>query len=173
MGISDGTVLGTTKVIDHGADEDKWCLLITGDGFTSAEMSAFETAVDDHVTFLETHLTGTLNWEKANVIRLDVESDESGADNENGDGAFVDTYFNAIFGGATDRSLIVDSTLAIDTANAQFPEWDALLVLVNSTTYGGAALGGVAVASLDPSSTNELALHELGHAAFGLADEYS
>ena len=46
------------------------------------------------------------------------------------------------------------------------------LVFVNSTVYGGGGGGpdGVAVASLyDPDWTGP---HELGHAAFGLADEY-
>jgi IgA Peptidase M64 len=174
MGTADGTVLGTTKIVDNGPDEDKWCLLIAGDGFTSSEQTAFATAVDDFASFLETHLTGPLNWEKVNVIRLDVESDESGADNDGGSGVTVDTYFDATFGsGGIDRALTVDGSIAIKAANTQFPEWDALLVLVNSTSYGGATLGGVAAASLDPTFVNDTALHELGHAAFGLADEYA
>lgn len=174
MGVNDGTVVGTTKVVDHGPDEDKWCLVISGDGFTSSEMGAFETAVDDFVVFLETRLTGALNWEKVNVIRLDVESDESGGDNPSCDGTTVDTYFDAEFCvSGIDRTLVIDEAIMIDTANTEFPEWDALLVFVNSTTYGGAARGGVAAASLDPTFSNEVALHELGHAAFDLADEYA
>jgi hypothetical protein len=161
-------VHGTVTVLDHGPAENSWCLLIAGDGFTSSQLGSFKTAVDVHVAFLQAHLTGALNWQKINVIRLDVESDESGADNENGGGGLVDTYFDATFGGDAGRSLLVDTTLAIDTANAQFPEWDALLVLVNSTAYGGSGGGGVAVGSLNPSHCNEIALRELGHAAFGL-----
>jgi IgA peptidase M64 len=42
--------------------------------------------------------------------------------------------------------------------------------VVNSTIYGGAG-GAVAVFSRAPAA-NEIALHELGHSAFGLADEY-
>ena len=41
---------------------------------------------------------------------------------------------------------------------------------VNTTDYGGAALGQVAVCSKHPQ-TIDIALHELGH-VFGLADEY-
>jgi hypothetical protein len=40
------------------------------------------------------------------------------------------------------------------------------------TACGGTGAPGVAVASLDPVWSNELALHELGHSAFDLADEY-
>ncbi len=172
MGTSDGTVLGTTKVLDHGADESKWCLLIAGDGFTATEQSAFQTAVDGLVTYLEDNLTGPLNWEKVNVIRLDVESDDSGVDSST---VAVDTYFDASLGsGDIERGLTINQTTAIDTANAEFPEWDAMLVLVNTTQYAGAAvIGGVGAASLDPTFGNALALHELGHCGFGLADEYN
>jgi IgA Peptidase M64 len=45
------------------------------------------------------------------------------------------------------------------------------VVFVNSMTYGGSG-GNVAVCSLDPTAV-EIALHEMGHSAFGLADEYS
>ena len=172
MGTSDGTVLGTTKVVDHGADESKWCLLIAGDGFTSSEQSTFQVAVGNFVTYLEDHLTGPVNWEKVNVIRLDVESDESGVDTST---AAVDTYFDASLGsGDVERGLTINQTTAIDAANAQFPEWDAMLVLVNTTEYAGAAvIGGVGAASLEPTLGNAIATHELGHCGFGLADEYN
>jgi hypothetical protein len=54
--------------------------------------------------------------------------------------------------------------------NAQVPEWHAILLLVNSTVYGGGG-GAIATSSLAPGAL-EIALHELGHSAFGLADEY-
>lgn len=174
MGASDGTILGTTKLVDHGPDTDKWCLLVTGDGFTAAEMSAFQAQVDGFVTFLEANLTGSANWDKVNVIRLDVESNDSGVDNPNCDASLkVDTYFDAEFCvGGLDRTIGVDEGLVLATADAEFPEWDAVLVFVNTTDYGGLNDGGVAAASLDPVWSYEIALHEMGHAAFGLADEY-
>ena len=69
MGTSDGAVHGTVTVLDHGPAENSWCLLIAGDGFTSAQLGSFKTAVDVHVAFLQAHLTGALNWQKINVIR--------------------------------------------------------------------------------------------------------
>lgn len=167
-------VTGTTKVVDNGPDDEKWCLVIAGDGFTSAEMGAFATVVDDFVVFLEANLTGVVNWDKVNVIRMDVESNESGADHPGCDTSIeVDTYFDAQFCIAgLDRTLEINESIAIDAANINFPEWDALLVFVNITEYGGLGRGGVAVASLDPVWSHEIALHEMGHAAFDLADEY-
>src|SRR6516165_2206557 len=45
-----------------------------------------------------------------------------------------------------------------------------IMVIVNSQVYGGSG-GGVATFSL-AAGANEIALHEMGHTAFGFADEY-
>jgi IgA Peptidase M64 len=172
MGVNDGSVSATVKLVDNGPDEDKWNLVITGDGFTLDELDDFVGVVDDFVAYLQTvsPFTGSVTWEKVNVHRIDVVSNESGADSPNCDGTLVDTYFDATFCANNERTLVVDETLVIETANDQVPEWDALLVFVNSEEYGGAARGGVAAASRSLSEWT--AVHELGHAAFGLADEY-
>ena len=174
MGTSDGTVLGTTKIVDNGADEDLWNLVITGDGFTAAEMPAFETVVDDFVAFMQTvgPFSGALTWAKVNIHRIDVASDQSGADGPDCDGTTVDTYFDAtLCAGGLPRLLTVNDLTVIITANAEVPEWDAALVFVNHTGYGGAAQGSIATTSLN-FEAHEIAIHELGHAAFNLADEY-
>lgn len=177
MGFTDGGVVATVKVVDHGPDDQKWNLVVTGDGFTLAELGDFASVVDGFVAFLQTAeanpLSASLTWNLVNVHRIDVVSDESGADSPNCDGTAVATYYDSEFCvGGIDRALFVDEFVAIDTANSEVPEWDAVLVIVNSTTYGGASTlsGDVAAASLyDP---NRIGLHELGHAAFGLHDEY-
>ena len=46
-----------------------------------------------------------------------------------------------------------------------------MLVVVNSTIYGGSG-GGVGTYSLANGAT-EIGIHEMGHTAFGLADEYA
>lgn len=118
MGVNDGTVLGATKIVDHGPDDEKWNLVITGDGFTAAEMNSFEGVVDDFVTYLSTTappFSGSLTWEMVNVHRLDVESDESGADNPDCNGTTVDAEF-CIYG--VERMLHVDETIVIDEANS-------------------------------------------------------
>lgn len=175
MGTSDGGVVTVVKLVDHGPDEDKWNLVVTGDGFTLAELGDFVPVVDDFVAFLQTPdanpLSAPLTWDCINVHRLDVVSDESGGDNPNCDGTTVATYYDAEFCvGQVERTLVVNETIVLDTVNTEVPEWDAILVIVNSTAYGLAARGGVAAVSLAVSEGG--ALHELGHSAFGLADEY-
>jgi hypothetical protein len=64
----------------------------------------------------------------------------------------------------------VSNTTALSTAGAQVSQWNAVSVVVNSTVYGGSG-GAVGTFSLAPAA-EEIALHELGHSAFRLADEY-
>ena len=53
----------------------------------------------------------------------------------------------------------------MQVASDRLPEWDMILVLVNSIVYKGS---GVAVASSSThSSSSEIVIHEIGHTAFG------
>ena len=36
MSASDGYVVGTTKIVDHGSDSVRWNLVILGDGYRAA-----------------------------------------------------------------------------------------------------------------------------------------
>jgi hypothetical protein len=181
MGSGDGTVVGTTKVVDHGADKDRWNLVVLGDGFRAADQAAYEAAVTTLVNTLQTTAPYDGSWNRVNVHRVDVHSTDAGADNPLacGDGSApaggaattVKTYFDSSFCNSGIRRLLVcDAGLAVTTANGQVSNWDAILVVVNSTEYGGSG-GQVAVYSLAAAAI-EIALHEMGHSAFGLADEY-
>jgi hypothetical protein len=55
-------------------------------------------------------------------------------------------------------------------ANAQVPDWDSVVVIVNSTQYGGSG-GQIATTSISGSDWPFIAIHEYGHSAFGLGDE--
>ena len=181
MGTADGTVVGTTKIVDHGANADRFNIVVVGDGFTSAQQAAFETAATAIRTKLQNTAPFDGAWERINVHRIDVHSTETGADNPGtcGDGSApasgtattARTYFDASFcNNGIRRLLTVDSALVVTTANAQVPGWDGILVVVNHTEYGGSG-GDVAVYSL-AAGADEIAIHELGHSAFKLADEY-
>ncbi len=182
MGLGDGAVVGTTQLINNGSPAARWNLVIIGDGYKASELAQFHTNADDVVT----SLFGTAPFNDPggpftapmsnaiNVYRIDVSSTDSGADDPmacGGTGASPATYFDASFcNGGVRRLLVCNAGNVIATVNAQVPQWHAILVLVNSTVYGGGG-GSVATASLAPGAL-EVALHELGHSAFGLADEY-
>ena len=109
-----------------------------------------------------------------NVHRVDVASTDSGADDPSacgGTGTTARTYFDASFcHQGIQRALEVNDKTALSVAGAQVPNWNMVMVIVNSTIYGGTG-GSVAVFSL-ALGANETGLHELGHTAGGLADEY-
>ena len=99
---------------------------------------------------------------------------DSGADDPaacGGTGATARTYFDASFcNNGIQRLLLVNNTTVHGVVNAEMPQAHMIMVLVNSPIYGGSG-GEIAVVSLAPSA-DEIALHEMGHTAFGFADEY-
>jgi len=50
------------------------------------------------------------------------------------------------------------------------PQWHQILVVVNSSIWGGA--GGTLATTSVAAGWEGIAIHEMGHSAFGLADEY-
>jgi len=178
MGTADGAVGATTKIVDHGSDAARWTMVILGDGFQAGELASFQAAAESFCTKLFETEPFRRMWCAINVYRVDVTSTDSGADEpalcadgENGTGAVVRTFFDSTFCfNNTGRLLVGDQALALTTAQTAVPEVDATVIIVNSTRYGGAG-GSTAWFSLAPAA-DEIGVHELGHSAFQLADEY-
>lgn len=180
MGTSDGTVKGKVKVVNNGSDDDRWVLVIMGDGFRAADQAKYKQAVTDFVSHMKGTPPFSAHWKSINIYRIDVESDDAGVDNPCGafgqPAASVDTYFDTkLCSGGIDRALTCDSKLAKQTAKAQVPKYDDLLILANISHWSGAHQSGIPIMALAVSGVKHWkdgALHEGGHAWFGLADEY-
>jgi hypothetical protein len=174
MGKAHGSVVGMTKIHDSGPVADRWNLVLLGDGYQSGELGTFVKDAHAFVTRLLATAPFHALASAINVYRIDVISNDSGADDPapaGGTGAVAATYFDATFGGAgIRRLLLVNHSIVNSVVNAFIPEASAKAVLVNSKTYGGSG-GWLAVFSTAPSA-DEIGLHELGHVAFGLSDEY-
>ncbi len=88
-----------------------------------------------------------------------------------GTGATAATYFDSSFcNDGIRRLLLCNTATAISVAGAQVPQWHVIMVLVNSPIYGGGG-GDVATFSMAPGASL-IGIHEMGHTAFRLADEY-
>ena len=180
MSAADGTVIGLTKIFDSGTPGTRWNLVFVSDGYQAAELGQFATdakAVVDRLLTMPPFDRPEIQC-GINAYRLDVTSTESGADKPNcadggGSGTSVATYFDSTFcfDGQTQRLLSGDSTLARDTVEAWLPEWDQIIVICNDPERGGAG-GQIAWTSNSSWDWKEVAIHELGHSVFGLADEY-
>ncbi len=175
MTINDGFISGTTVVVNHGSPSESWNLIILGDGYKQNELGKYSTDVQNIITGIQSNRPFKSVWSGINIYRVDVVSTDSGADDPTvcgGTGAMANTYFDAAFcsGGNVRRALTVNNSTVISVANQQVPQWNMIIVLINSNIYGGTG-GYIAVCST-ATSASEIAIHEMGHTAFGLADEY-
>ena len=174
MSTADGSVSGVTQIVNNGPAANRWCLVIMGDGYQTGDLTQFAGDAQGFVnTLFATPPFGQLQ-SGINAYRVDVTSTDRGADDPTacgGPGTTARTYFDAAFcNSGARRLLVINTTTALAVATAQVPQWDMVIVIVNSTVYGGSG-GAAAVFSLAPNA-NEIALHEMGHTGFGLADEY-
>ncbi len=110
--------------------------------------------------------------DKINIWAVEAVSEDSGTDIP-GENIYENTVLNSsyyTFG--TDRYLTTQDINAVNNMAAAAPH-DHIIVLVNSTRYGG---GGVYNYYTGTTAGNALSpkvfIHELGHGFAGLADEY-
>jgi hypothetical protein len=176
--MANGYITGKFKVVDHGLDSLRYNIVILGDGYQASEMAKYQADVQ---TFIDTfRATAPYNelWCGINFYRVDVVSTDSGVvdpatcgDGSTGSGAAPSTYFSSSFCNSGIRRLLeCDTTSALSVAQAQVPQVHMTMVIVNTNEYGGSG-GPLAVFSTNASSA-EIGLHEMGHTAFGFADEY-
>lgn len=176
MGRSDGRVVGAQQIVGSGPSSERWTLVIMGDGYQSGTgMAQFRT----DAAALAAHLLATAPYSSLipaiNVFRVDVESAGTGVREPpacGGTGTRFRTYFEGSLCGdqRIKRFLTVKRSLVEEAAALHVPEWDQIIVIVNTQQHGGGALGGVATCTREPNSW-QVAMHELGH-NLGLADEY-
>ncbi len=167
-----GDVLGPAVQVRGGA-ADGLDILFLPEGYTEAELDRFHDDVERVATALGAQPDYALFWEHIRVWRRDVRSRQTGAGTG---GVAIDTAFDVAFGHAgTDRCAWFATSEGRAAAERLRRESraDAVAILVNSNTYGGCGQGGLSVnAVTSPAETAQVVAHELGHAFFGLADEY-
>src|SRR5262245_24044337 len=127
MTTADGSVVGVTKVVDHGPDNARWNLVIMGDGYQTSQLAQYHNDVQSFVaTLFATVPFGDLRG-AINVHRVDVSSTDAGADDPTacgGTGTTARTYFDASFcNGGIQRLLEVNTSTALTVAAAQVPQF--------------------------------------------------
>lgn len=154
----------------NGDIEKRINVVILGDGYLESELPDFmEHAIKfSGGFFTETPFKEFINY--FNVFAISVPSNESGAALNPSN--LIDNYFGSTFGaGGIDRLLVPTRSSRIQQVLAEnFPLYDQVIMLVNSTKYGGSG-GWVATSSVH-SSASEIVIHEIGHSFANLGDEY-
>jgi hypothetical protein len=159
------------KVLNSGDSLNRVDLVFLSEGYTSRQLSQFSTDVDNIVQGYFNVSPYKEYKNLYNVWRVEVASNQTGAGIG---GRPIDTQFGANFGCYNiERLLCVDEGKVLNYINSIMPshQADQIVVVVNTSTYGGAG-GTVATMSLAPAAI-DLALHEVGHSFGQLADEYT
>jgi len=156
----------------NGPDANRIGVTILGDGYTQTQLLKFSTDVDLLVNAFFQQSPYDEYAAYFNVHRVDVVSNESGADHPETN-TFRDTALGSAYNcGGIVRTICVDTGAvnAVLSRSVPIDARDIVLVLVNEAEYGGSG-GAVTVASAHRDAV-ELALHEVGHSFGRLADEY-
>ncbi len=171
--ISEGSFAATaTDLHVSGPAAQRMDIVLIGDGYTGAEMTKWAADAQRVTDGLLADPLFAAHKNQMNIRRVDVVSAESGVDEPD-----KNIYKNTALGVqiscygldrlvCADEDLVYGAISPVLAADAR----DVIVVIANSTRYGGAG-GNIATMTMHPSAT-ELALHEIGHTAFKLADEY-
>lgn len=170
------------EAIVTNGDVDKLInIVILGDGYTSSQQEQFKTNAQNITDYLFSVSPFKEYKNYFNVYIIKVPSAQSGAKhpatatdvNEPvSPVANPNNYFGSTFDYFNIHRLLYptkSATIASVLAN-NFPQYDHVLMIVNSTEYGGS--GGTYATTSINTSAYEIAVHELGHSFASLTDEY-
>ncbi|MBL1114547.1 hypothetical protein JK364_19420 [Streptomyces sp. 110] len=168
------------SVVDNGTTADKLDVVFIGDGYTSGQQEDF-------------HADARSKWEQMsavqpyasykdlfNVWTVDAVSNQSGVSGDPSKGVVKDTALGSYFWCDDIERLLCVDTAKVESYAAKAPQADLVVVLSNSTKYGGAGYtltsqvgyDGIATAASDHPDSDQIAVHETGHSLGKLADEY-
>lgn len=155
----------------RGGSGSKLDLVVVGDGYTDEEQELFRRDAQRNIQLLFSIEPYRAYRDLFNVWLVEVESRESGIDNDPTPGVSRDTALDAGFWCAgTERLICVDQDKALAAASAA-PAVDQALVVTNTSKYGGSGGEVATVAGANPLA-GQILQHELGHSLGALTDEY-
>ncbi|MDZ7288496.1 MAG: IgA Peptidase M64 [candidate division KSB1 bacterium] len=159
-------------LIKNGEPANKVDLALLAEGYTANQRQKFISDAQRMTDIFFEHTPFKENKPKFNVSAVFVASTEAGPDNPRG-GEWRNTALGMSFNTFdTDRYMMSFENRAIQDAAANVP-FDYIIILVNSTKYGG---GGIfrfyACTTVDNERSEYVLVHEFGHAFTQLADEY-
>jgi hypothetical protein len=179
-----------TRVLRSGPPGAKRNVAVLGDGFAAGDQAAFDQWVDD--VLLDGVFGNDYFEEDAqafNVYRVNLVSNESGASVQNWDDqgtpsdaddvlldeTIRDTALGYISNASWNRGWFdssPDSADRLQTAlDEHVPDYDFVLVVLNTTRFGGLRIGNRMWVTIHPAMQGVTA-HEFGHGFGNLADEY-
>jgi hypothetical protein len=162
----------TSEIYESGNPDTSVDVAFIAEGYRAAEMDKFHEDVKKMMDVLFSEEPFIDYTDRFNIWAVDAVSQDSGTDVP-GEGIYVNTALNSSFYTFDlDRYLTTQDIKSVNDYAASVPH-DIIVVLVNSTRYGG---GGVynyySVTTAGHNLSQKVFMHEFGHGFAGLADEY-
>lgn len=164
------TPTGSTVLWNSGASSQRMDIVLIGDGYASADQSKWVSDAQKISTGILADPLFASYKNAINIRRVDIVSPQTGVSEG---GVTRNTALGTVIGCygidrlvCADENKVFTAVGSVTAADAR----DVIIVVANSTTYGGAG-GNIGTMTMHPQSI-EIALHEIGHTAFKLADEY-
>ncbi|MEU6762804.1 M64 family metallopeptidase [Streptomyces sp. NPDC046853] len=175
---NDGDVL---PIVEAGASDTKVDVVFIGDGYTASQQEDFHADVRTKWKEMAAVQPYAEYEDLFNVWAVDAHSQQSGVSGDPTSDVRKNTALNsAFFCDGIERLLCVD-TNKVEAYASKAADPDLVIVLGNSTKYGGAGYNaisspsgydGIGTASSDHPDSDQVAVHETGHSFGKLADEY-
>ncbi|MEV6162231.1 M64 family metallopeptidase [Streptomyces sp. NPDC052052] len=166
-----------------GSTADRLDVVIVGDGYTADQQDAFHTAAAAKwadITKIEPYASykGLMN-----VWTVDAVSTDSGISGDPTASVTKNTALGTYFWCSSTERLVCADIKKVASYAAKAPAADLVVVIANSTKYGGAgysgleaqgySFDGVSTLSSDNAQSSMIASHEIAHSVGLLADEYT
>lgn len=160
------------QLVNSGDVKSKVDIVILGDGYTADEMNIFREDANKFVEYFFAVDPYKARKNDFNVWSVEVVSQESGIANP-AKNFFpknpLETTYNT-FG--VDRYVLSNNDWAVRDYAGTAP-YDFIVILLNSTKYGGGGIYNLYITAGARSDYNDYVfVHEMGHHIAGLADEY-
>lgn len=180
-----GQVFPVETIMENGERKNRINLVYLSDGYMSEELPEFLDVVkkiNDRL-FLEHPYREYKSY--FNAFAIQVPSNESGAKHPGSANdeplrggeviepiADPDNYFQSTFDYNNIHRLLVplNGALIYEVLAKNFPDYDQVIVVVNTPYYGGS--GGVFSTTSIHDNSPLITIHEMGHSFANLADEY-
>ena len=161
-----------TRIYGSGDPHTSFDIAFIAEGYTKEEAEKFRSDVKRLADVLFLEAPFDKYQDRINIWAVETPSQEQGTDVP-GEGIYVNTALNSsYYTFDVDRYLTTQDLGAVNDYAASAPH-DQIVVLINSTRYGG---GGVynyySAVTADHHFTPQVFTHEFGHGFAGLADEY-
>src|SRR5690606_20593119 len=154
----------------------RFSMVVLSDGYTAAELGLFREQLDRHLNILWSMEPFRSYRNYVNLCAVEIVSGESGITCDPAHRQQRNTPLSMRFGGGCEnpnaRGVSVDQAAARRYAEMATPDYDQILAIANTDTYGGIG-GRVATATGGNAISPYITIHELGHSLGRLQDEYT